>query len=165
MDDQQRARELWSDALRKVGQHEFAYHVGCGGDLDLSEQATLDVITAALRAEPNAAALRVAMQSLEQIASAADDQGAKFNAMGALRFLQTQPVELRAAPEGLIEQHARDSQELRRLCQSRDFYKRRCEALQAVQSSMRDPERKAVCDILANGETAVYAAARPQGVK
>ena len=52
MDDQQRARELWSDALRKVGQHEFAYHVGCGGDLDLSERATLDAITAALRAEP-----------------------------------------------------------------------------------------------------------------
>lgn len=71
---------------------------------------------------------------------------------------------LRAAPEGLIEQHARDSLELRRLCQSRDFYKRRCEELQKVQSSMRDPERKAVCDILANGETAVFAAARPQGV-
>lgn len=34
------------------------------------------------------------------------------------------------------------------------FYKRRCEALQAIQDRMRDPERKAVCDILANGETA-----------
>lgn len=71
---------------------------------------------------------------------------------------------LSAAPEGLIEQHARDSQELRRLCQSRDFYKLRCEALQAVQSNMRDPERKAVCDILANGSTSALAA-RPQGVK
>ena len=30
---------------------------------------------------------------------------------------------------------------------------RRCEALQAVQDKMRDPERKAVCDILANGST------------
>lgn len=88
-----------------------------------------------------------------------------------LQFLDKETViaaitaALRAAPEGLIEQHARDSQELRRLCQSRDFYKRRCEALQAVQSSMRDPERKAVCDILANSETAVCAAARPQGVE
>lgn len=39
--------------------------------------------------------------------------------------------------------------------QSRDFYKRRCDALQAIQNKMRDPERKAVCDILANGETYV----------
>lgn len=38
---------------------------------------------------------------------------------------------------------------------SRNFYARRCEALQAVQGKMRDPERKAVCDILANGETYV----------
>jgi hypothetical protein len=38
---------------------------------------------------------------------------------------------------------------------SRNFYARRCEALQAVQDKMRDPERKAVCDILANGETYV----------
>jgi hypothetical protein len=43
------------------------------------------------------------------------------------------------------------------LASSRDFYKRRCEALQAVQNRMRDPERKAVCDILANGETYAYA--------
>ena len=34
-----------------------------------------------------------------------------------------------------------------------DFYRCRCEALQAVQSQMRDPERKMVCDILANGKT------------
>lgn len=81
----------------------------------------------------------------------------------ALRCIETL-AGLRAAPEGLIEQHARDSQELRRLCQSRDFYKLRCEALQAVQSNMRDPERKAVCDILANGSTSALAA-RPQGVK
>lgn len=44
--------------------------------------------------------------------------------------------------------------ELERAQASRDFYKRRCEALQAVQNKMRDPERKAVCDILANGSTA-----------
>ncbi|MFA5899410.1 MAG: hypothetical protein WC829_09900 [Hyphomicrobium sp.] len=34
---------------------------------------------------------------------------------------------------------------------SRDWYKRRCNELQACQSSMRDPERTMVCDILANG--------------
>lgn len=36
---------------------------------------------------------------------------------------------------------------------SRDFYKRRCDALQSWQSKMRDPERTIVCDILANGFT------------
>jgi hypothetical protein len=36
---------------------------------------------------------------------------------------------------------------------SRDFYKRRADALQQWQSKMRDPERTIVCDILANGCT------------
>jgi hypothetical protein len=36
---------------------------------------------------------------------------------------------------------------------SRDFYKRRADALQEWQSKMRDPERTIVCDILANGHT------------
>ena len=31
------------------------------------------------------------------------------------------------------------------------FYQRRCDALQDLQSRMRDPERTIVCDILANG--------------
>lgn len=35
--------------------------------------------------------------------------------------------------------------------QSRDWYKRRTEALQQSQTRMRDPERTMVCDILANG--------------
>lgn len=38
---------------------------------------------------------------------------------------------------------------------SAEFYRRRCEALQAIQSQMRDPERNMVCDILANGNTFV----------
>jgi hypothetical protein len=42
---------------------------------------------------------------------------------------------------------------LGRLEHSESFYRRRCEALQAWQSSMRDPERVIVCDILANGFT------------
>ena len=32
-----------------------------------------------------------------------------------------------------------------------DFYRRRCDALQSIQSTMRDPERTMVCDIIANG--------------
>ena len=40
-----------------------------------------------------------------------------------------------------------------RLAHAESFYRRRCEALQAWQSSMRNPERVIVCDILANGFT------------
>lgn len=43
--------------------------------------------------------------------------------------------------------------ELEQLRQSLAFYKRRCDLLQAWQSSMRDPERTLVCDVLANGQT------------
>lgn len=68
-------------------------------------------------------------------------------------------------PDGWADQHARDSKELRRLCESRDFYKLRCGALQAIQASMRHPERKAVCDILANGKTSTYENGAPaQGI-
>lgn len=38
-----------------------------------------------------------------------------------------------------------------KLERSLEFYKRRCDELQKVQSKMRDPERQVVCDILANG--------------
>ena len=47
--------------------------------------------------------------------------------------------------------------EIEELRDSRDFYKRRCDELQKAQRDMRDPERKAVCDILANGKTAAFA--------
>ena len=33
------------------------------------------------------------------------------------------------------------------------WFRQRCDALQAAQKHMRDPERKMVCDILANGKT------------
>ena len=53
--------------------------------------------------------------------------------------------------------HAGDTlaalEELKELRDTAAFYKRRCDALQAWQSSMRDPERTVVCDILANGFT------------
>ena len=45
---------------------------------------------------------------------------------------------------------------LARLGLSAEFYKERCKALQSIQSTMRDPERKMVCDILANGYAAKY---------
>lgn len=48
-------------------------------------------------------------------------------------------------PEGEREKELAD------LKSSLDFYKRRCDALQACQSTMRDPERTMACDILANG--------------
>ena len=67
--------------------------------------------------------------------------------------LAAQPAPVVGGSDWYAEQHARDSKELRKLCESRDFYKRRCDSLQALQPNMRDPERKAVCDILANGTT------------
>lgn len=53
--------------------------------------------------------------------------------------------------------HAGDTlsalEELTELRNTVAFYRRRCDALQAWQSRMRDPERTVVCDILANGFT------------
>jgi hypothetical protein len=49
--------------------------------------------------------------------------------------------------------YLKDGETVARLERSESFYRRRCEALQAWQSSMRDPERVIVCDILANGFT------------
>ena len=43
------------------------------------------------------------------------------------------------------------SLKLKRLNDELEFYKKRCELLQSCQSTMRDPERTVVCDILANG--------------
>lgn len=61
---------------------------------------------------------------------------------------------LRTASQGEYKRQIDDvGVELERMIASRDFYARRVDALQAVQSTMRDPERKMVCDILANGET------------
>ena len=58
---------------------------------------------------------------------------------------------------GTCRQHLKDDETvadaMTRLEHSESFYRRRCEALQAWQSSMRDPERVIVCDILANGFT------------
>jgi hypothetical protein len=39
-----------------------------------------------------------------------------------------------------------------KLGHSKEFYKNRVELLQDIQHIMRDPERKMVCDIIANGQ-------------
>ena len=109
-DDMQRARELLADGYEAIGWPSIAEDVRSGA-VGI-EPHVMHAITAALRAAPEAVALRVAMQSLEQIANAPDDQGAKFNAKGALRFLQTQPVELHAAPEGFVLVPVEPTQEM-----------------------------------------------------
>ena len=92
-DDQQRARELKGQLAQRAVYFSLE---------------TCAEITAALRAAPDAVALRTAMETLEQIASAPDDKGAKFNAAGTMAFLTTQgavgpewrPIE--TAPEGRL---------------------------------------------------------------
>lgn len=46
--------------------------------------------------------------------------------------------------------------DMTKLIQERDFYKRRCDALQRAQSHFRDPERTWVCNILANGTPTLF---------
>lgn len=55
---------------------------------------------AALRAAPEAEALRIAMTTLEQIASTPRNKGARMNAKATLLFLQTQ---LAARPQGVSD--------------------------------------------------------------
>lgn len=45
---ERRARELLAECARKIGQPEYAYHVGCGGDLDLEDQALIETLMVAL---------------------------------------------------------------------------------------------------------------------
>ncbi len=74
---------------------------------------------------------------------AADRAGSKINSMKRdLDACRPYLKEGETAADALI-----------RLAHAESFYRRRCEALQAWQSSMRDPERVIVCDILANGFT------------
>ncbi len=63
---------------------------------------------AAQRAAPEVTALRVAMETLDQIATADSDQGARIKASAAVAFLKSQPVDLRAAPEGWSFQRQED---------------------------------------------------------
>lgn len=69
------------------------------------------------------------------------------NGMGECQSAQQKPV------SGYIKKIEDLIQERDDARSSRDFYKRRADALQQWQSKMRDPERTIVCDILANGCT------------
>jgi hypothetical protein len=64
-----------------------------------------------------------------------------------------QPAPVQEAVSGYIKKIEDLIQERNDARSSRDFYKRRADALQQWQSKMRDPERTIVCDILANGCT------------
>lgn len=46
------ARELLAEESRKLGLDEAAYHIGCGGDLDMNDQSAINAIRAALLAAP-----------------------------------------------------------------------------------------------------------------
>jgi len=50
-----------------------------------------------------------------------------------------------------IEREIALLEEYSKALRSLDFYRLRCERLQEHQGLLRDPERKIVCDILANG--------------
>ena len=64
--------------------------------------------------------------------------------------------------EELMRERQETLHDMAQLKDSREWYKHRCEELQKAQKYMRDPERKAVCDILANGITYVYAETKDQ---
>lgn len=59
---------------------------------------------------------------------------------------------LNAAPQPPEAAENPLQEQLDEALQSLDFYKRRCNLLQSMQASMRDPERTIVCDVLANGQ-------------
>lgn len=60
-----------------------------------------------------------------------------------------QLLEIDHEPDGWPAVQMRD---ITRLRHALDFYRARCDLMQRVQHQMRDPERKMVCDILANGQ-------------
>ncbi len=100
MDDQQRARELLAHEYAMAGSTKRADKIIAGFDVAPSTEYAIAAITAALRAAPEAVALRTAMTTLEQIASTPRNKGARMNAKATLLFLQTQ---LAARPQGVKE--------------------------------------------------------------
>lgn len=82
------------------------WSVRCGNpscNADVSGTSADDAVDAwnrrsAMRAAPEAEALRVAMTTLEQIATTPRNKGARMNAKATLLFLQTQ---LAARPQGV----------------------------------------------------------------
>jgi hypothetical protein len=49
-----------------------------------------------------------------------------------------------------------DQKAIRGVLHSLDFYRRRCEALQAYQRELPEPHRTAICNILANGQATAF---------
>lgn len=103
MDDQQRAREFLAAEYERSGLHQSARdirtnrmdeHLGWVRETNMA----ISAITTALRAAPEAVALRVAMETLVQIASTPRNKGARMNAKATLLFLQTQAA---ARPQGV----------------------------------------------------------------
>jgi hypothetical protein len=78
-----------------------------------------------------------------------------------------EPIKYRKTRADALERYthppaqAAQQEEIDRLKRQVEWYSNRCDALQKQQSVMRDPERKMVCDILANGKT-FEQAAQPQ---
>lgn len=80
-----------------------------------------------------------------------------------LELLERELAEARATIEKLrvhlgretlaAEQLAKEVRELAEAKRRADWFENRCNTLQLAQTNMRDPERKMVCDILANGKT------------
>ena len=90
MDDQQRARELLAQEYERDGITHVPDCIRREAMLTEMEHRAVRAITAALRAAPEAVALRTAMRTLEQIASTPRNKGARVNAKATLLFLQTQ---------------------------------------------------------------------------
>lgn len=73
--------------------------------------------------------------------------------LDAIPLAVTEGAQFKPSAGELVMKIAELEERLGIALSSRDFYKRRVEALQQWQSSMRDPERIIVCDIIANGCT------------
>lgn len=98
-DDQQRATELLAAEYERSGLKATAASIRSEipGPPSMHQKVAIRAITAALRS--NDVALRTARETLEQIANAPDDQGAKFNAAATVAFLKTQGA---GGPEGFV---------------------------------------------------------------
>jgi len=73
------AGEFVADVLAKNPQH-----------VKINGAHAIELVAATLRAAPEAEALRIAMTTLEQIASTPRNKGARMSAKATLLFLQTQ---------------------------------------------------------------------------
>lgn len=97
-DLKQQARELLAAEYERDGRVGMAALLREPHDLVEDDDRSVRAIAAALRSAPEAEALRIAMTTLDQIASTPRNKGARMNAKATLLFLQTQ---LAARPQGV----------------------------------------------------------------